>query len=142
MFLGEYEYKVDIKGRLPLPPKFRQEFGAELVLTRGEESCIVAYPTSEWLKVTESIAAKQMIPSKRRKVHRVKYGSANSLTLDAQGRIALPSTLRAYAQIGNDAIIVGASNYIEIWNPSLWSNEKVSSEEEVYQIIENLEGQQ
>ncbi len=88
------------------------------------------------------IAEREMIPSKRRKVHRVKYGSANSLTLDAQGRIALPSALRAYAQIENNAVIVGASNYIEIWNPPLWNAEKASSEEEVYQIIENLEGQQ
>ena len=142
MFLGEYEYKVDSKGRLPLPPKFRQEFGSELILTRGEETCVVAYPTSEWQKVTETIAVKEMIPSKRRKVHRVKYGSANSLTLDAQGRIALPSALRAYAQIENNAVIVGANNYIEIWNPPLWNAEKASSEEEVYQIIENLEGQQ
>ena len=142
MFLGEYEYKVDSKGRLPLPPKFRQEFGSELILTRGEETCVVAYPTSEWQNVTEIIAEREMIPSKRRKVHRVKYGSANSLTLDAQGRIALPSALRAYAQIENNAVIVGASNYIEIWNPPLWNAEKASSEEEVYQIIENLEGQQ
>jgi len=142
MFLGEYEYKVDSKGRLPLPPKFRQEFGPELVLTRGVEACIVAYPVAEWQKLAETLAARNVTGSKLRKLHRYTFGSAYSLALDGQGRIVLPLTHRNYAQIDNDAIIVGANNCIEIWNPTLWNSEKASAEEQVYQIIESLEGQQ
>jgi len=141
MFLGEYEYKVDSKGRLPLPPKFRQELGGELMLTRGAERCIVLYPAAEWHKLAETLASRAVSPNKLRKLNRVLFGAAFSLTLDRQGRVALPQPLRQYAQIEDVAVIVGANNCIEIWNPDLWNAEKVSAEEQVWQIIESLEGQ-
>jgi MraZ protein len=142
MFLGEYEYKVDSKGRLPLPPKFRQELGAGLILTRGAERCIVIYPTDEWHKLADTLAARIVSPSKLRKLNRIIFGEAFSLTLDGQGRIALPSTLRRYTGIEDVATIVGSNNCIELWNPTLWSSEKTSAEEQVWQIIESLEDQQ
>ena len=142
MFLGEYEYKVDSKGRLPLPPKFRQELGTGLILTRGEETCIVAYPLAEWHKLAEQLATRTVTPSKLRRLNRVIFGAADPLTLDGQGRVALPSRLRRYAQIGDIATIVGVNNRIELWNPDLWNSERVSAEEQVWQIIESLEDQQ
>lgn len=141
MFLGEYEYKVDSKGRLPLPPKFRQELAGELMVTRGAEKCIVVYPVAEWRKLADELAAR-IAPSKMRTLNRVVFGSAFSLSLDGQGRIALPSPLRDWAEIGDNAIIVGLNNYIEVWNPKLWTSEKKSAEEQVWQIMESLEAQQ
>jgi len=142
MFLGEYEYKIDSKGRLPLPPKFRQELGAELILTRGAEKCIILYPLAEWHKLAESLTSKNLRPSKLRKLNRYMFGSAFNLTIDGQGRIALPSLLRTHAGIEDTAIIVGENNCIEIWSPILWNEEKTSAEEQVWQIIESLEDQQ
>jgi MraZ protein len=142
MFLGEYEYKVDSKGRLPLPPKFRQELGTELILTRGAEKCIILYPVAEWHKLAETLASRNVTPSKLRKLNRYMFGSAFSLTLDGQGRIMLPSPLRGHAEIGDVATIVGANNCIELWSPDLWNMEKVSGEEQVWQIIESLGDQQ
>lgn len=141
MFLGEYEYKVDNKGRLPLPPKFRQELGGELMVTRGVERCIVLYTAAEWRKLADQLASQTVSPSKLRKLNRVLFGAAFSLTLDGQGRIALPQPLRQYAQIEDTAVIVGANNCVEIWNSELWNAEKASAEEQVWQIIESLEGQ-
>lgn len=141
MFLGEYEYKVDNKGRLPLPPKFRQELGGELMVTRGAEKCIVLYTAAEWHKLADQLAARTVSPSKLRRLNRVLFGAAFSLTLDGQGRIALPQPLRQYAQIEDTAVIVGANNCVEIWNPDLWNTEKASAEEQAWQIIESLEGQ-
>lgn len=141
MFLGEYEYKVDNKGRLPLPPKFRQALGGELMVTRGAERCIVLYTAAEWHKLADQLASQTVSPSKLRRLNRVLFGAAFSLTLDGQGRIALPQPLRQYAQIEDTAVIVGANNCVEIWNPELWNAEKASAEEQVWQIIESLEGQ-
>lgn len=142
MFLGEYEYRVDSKGRLPLPPKFRRELRDGLILTRGAETCIVVYPVAEWHKLADTLAARTVTPSKLRKLNRIIFGAAFSLTLDGQGRIALPSSLRRYAEIDDVATIVGANNCIELWSPTLWNSEKVSAEEQVWQIIESLEEQQ
>ena len=142
MFLGEYEYKIDSKGRLPLPPKFRQELGAELILTRGAEKCIILYPVAEWHKLADSLTSKNLRPSKLRKLNRYMFGSAFNLTIDGQGRVALPSLLRTHAEIEDTAIIVGENNCIEIWSPALWNDEKTSAEEQVWQIIESLEDQQ
>jgi len=142
MFLGEYEYRIDNKGRLPLPPKFRQELRDGLVLTRGAEEFIALYPSSEWQKLADSLASRNMTPSKLRKLNRIIFGAAFSLTLDGQGRIALPSSLREYAQIIDAATIIGANNCIELWNPNQWNSEKVSAEEQAWQIIESLESQQ
>lgn len=143
MFLGEYEYRVDSKGRLPLPPKFRRELRDGLILTKEAESCIVVYPTAEYDKLADTLAARTVTPSKKlRSLNRIIFGSAFGLTLDGQGRIALPSSLRHHAKIGDVATIVGCNNYIELWNPALWKSEKESGEEQLYQIIESLEDQQ
>lgn len=143
MFLGEYEYRVDSKGRLPLPPKFRQELGAELILTRGIDTCVVVYPVVEWNRLADTQpAATITLSQKKRKLNRHIFGAAFNLTLDRQGRIALPPPLRRYARIDNAATIVGQNNYIELWNPDLWNSEQVSVEEQVWQITESLEDQQ
>ena len=141
MFLGEYEYRVDSKGRLPLPPKFRQELRDELILTRGAEACVIVYPTAEWYKLADTLASRIVSPSKMRRLNRIIFGSAFNLTLDAQGRIALPPSLRTYAEIDDTAVVVGANNCIELWSPSLWHLEKTSAEEQAWQIIESLEDQ-
>lgn len=142
MFLGEYEYKVDSKGRLPLPPKFRQELGAGIILTRGAEKCILIYPAAVWHNLADAQAVPVLKSSKQRKLDRVMFGAAFSLSLDGQGRIALPVPLRQHAEIGDTTIIVGVNNYIEVWNPTLWNSEKTAAEEQVWQIIESLEAQQ
>jgi MraZ protein len=141
MFLGEYEYKVDNKGRLPLPPKFRQELMGELVLTKGLEKCIVIYPAEEWHKVADTLSAKALPSSKVRTMSRAMFGTAFSLTLDGQGRVALPATLRSRVEIGDTAFVVGANNCVEVWNPILWETEKAAAEEQLWQIIESLEEQ-
>jgi MraZ protein len=142
MLLGEYEYKVDIKGRLPLPPKFRQEFRGSLVVTRGPEKCVVIYKKEEFEKLAQSLTSQGLNRSKMRRLNRFTFGSAFDLELDGQGRIALPLTLREYAGIQDTAVIVGANNCIELWSPGEWNDEKNEAQEQVWQIIESLEGAQ
>lgn len=139
MFLGEYEYKIDDKGRVPVPPKFRRELKDGIVLALGPETCIVAYGLAEWVKMSEKLTAGSLAPSKLRRLGRSLFGNAFSLNLDGQGRVALPITLREYAHIGDEMVIVGANTYFEMWNRELWVAEKVAAQEQAWQIIEGLE---
>ena len=142
MLLGEYEYKVDNKGRLPLPTKFRQEFREGIVLTRGFEPCIVAWRSTDFEKLAGNYTSQTIGKSKMRRLARYTFGSAFDQQLDGQGRIALPSALRQYANITDAAIIVGANNCIELWNPQKWQDEQKEAESQAWQIIESLEDSQ
>jgi MraZ protein len=138
VFFGEYSYKVDEKGRVPLPPKFRRELREGVILAKGTEKCISAYSPGEWKRLADSLATKAVTPANLRKLNRAFFGSAFSASFDGQGRIALPWQLRNYAEIGDSVIIVGANNYVELWNEQLWEAEKTLAEEQKSQIIEGL----
>ena len=141
MFFGEHEYKVDEKGRVPLPPKFRRELKMGVILTKGTEKCIEAYPVTEWKRVSDSLAAKAVTPSNLRKLKRAIFGSAFSASFDGQGRIVLPFLLRTYAGIEDTAIVVGTDNCVELWNKELWEKERASAEEQRSQLIEDFGAQ-
>ena len=102
MFFGEYVYKIDEKSRVPIPPKFRNELRTGVVLTPGVETCITAYSLPEWQKLSASLTGGSITRSKLRKLNRAIFATAFSLTLDGQGRIALPNQLREYAGILRD----------------------------------------
>ncbi|MBI2830982.1 MAG: division/cell wall cluster transcriptional repressor MraZ [Chloroflexi bacterium] len=141
MFFGEFEYKVDEKGRVPVPPGFRKELSAGVVLTPGPDGCIAIYPLQAWKKVADSIAASSTpIPrAKLRKLNRAMFGTAFRLIVDGQGRIALPAPLREYAGLQDDVVIVGVDNTLELWDKQAWESEKSDSLEQFGQIIESLE---
>ena len=139
MFYGEYPYKVDDKGRVPLPPKFRRELKAGMILTKGLERCITVYSPEEWKRVSERLAAKAVSPANSRKLTRSLFGSAFSAAFDGQGRIVLPFYLREYAAIGDTAVVVGVNNAIELWSDEEWRTEKTSADEQAAKIIESFE---
>jgi MraZ protein len=139
MFLGEFEYRIDEKGRVPLPPKFRRELQDGLVLTQGPEKCIIGYAATQWEKIASSFTTGTIAPSKLRRLTRAIFGTAFSLLLDGQGRIVLPGSLREYAGIKDEVVIIGANTYFELWNKEQWASEKAISQEQAWQIIESLE---
>ena len=139
MFFGEFEYKIDEKGRVPLPPRFRRELRDGVVLMPGVERCIWAYPIVEWKKLATSLTTGSFTPSKMRRLNRAIFATAFLLGIDGQGRIALPIPLREYAEIMDEVVIAGANTYLEIWNTVLWEEEKAASQEQAWQIIESLE---
>ncbi|MDH4291484.1 MAG: division/cell wall cluster transcriptional repressor MraZ [Dehalococcoidia bacterium] len=139
MFIGEYQYKVDEKGRVPLPPRFRRELKEGVVLSKGMgEKCIAVYPIREWKRLADKLAEKTVIPANLRKLNRALFGSAFSAAFDGQGRIKLPDTLRAYAGIGDTAIVVGANARVELWSEEGWKAEQTVAEEQASQIIESF----
>ena len=141
MFFGEYQYKVDEKGRVPLPPKFRREMKDAVILSKGTEKCITVFPLAEWNRLADSLAAKAVTPANLRRLNRAIFGSAFSASFDGQGRITLPFTLRSYAEIDDTVIVVGANRCVELWNEGLWNSEKALDEEQAAQIIESFGAQ-
>ena len=142
MFFGEFEYKIDEKGRVPIPPKFRRELKEGMVLTPGIEKCIIAYPLPEWKKLAATLTTGSVTPGKLRKLNRTIFATAFSTQIDGQGRIALPTPLREHAEIIDEVVVAGANTYLELWNTVHWEEEKASSQEQAWQIIESLERHQ
>ncbi len=142
MFIGEFEYRVDEKGRVPIPPRFRTDELKKdgLVLCPGMEKCITIYSHTEWKKLADSITTgSSIVPSKLRKLNRAIFATAFNTEMDAQGRIILPVQLRSHAGIEDEVVVAGANNYIELWSKAQWTSEKAASQEEAWHIIETLE---
>ena len=142
MFFGEFEYKIDEKGRVPIPPKFRRELQEGIVLIPGVEKCVIAYPLSKWEKLAAKLTHTSVVPSKLRRLNRAIFATAFSLNIDGQGRIALPVPLRSYAGIENEVIVAGVNDCLELWDKREWEAEKTVSQEQAWQIIESLERQE
>jgi MraZ protein len=141
MFIGEFEYRVDEKGRVPVPPKFRtEELKKEgVILSPGIEKCIIVYPPSEWKKLADSLTSGLVIPSKLRKLNRAIFSTSFSAEIDGQGRIIVPLQLRQYAGIGENVVVAGINNCFELWDKQKWALEISSSQSEAWQTIETLE---
>ena len=142
MFFGEFEYKIDEKGRVPIPPKFRGLLKAGVVLSPGVEGCITVYPLNEWKKLADTLTTGSLSPSKLRMLKRAVFATAFSVKLDGQGRIALPTPLKLHAEIVSEVVMIGANNYLELWNKIRWEEEKAMGREKAWLLFEGLENRQ
>jgi len=139
MFLGEFEYRLDDKGRMPLPPRFRASFKDGVIVAPSPEKCLTIYTVEEWGKMASSLNGGNLPPSKLRKIRRALFATAFETALDSQGRIGLPSALRSYAAMGTDIVVIGTGNYLELWSKNAWEIEKDADLSEAWQILEGLE---
>jgi MraZ protein len=139
MFLGEFEHSVDDKGRLTIPAKFRDELESGIVVTRGFDGCLWAYPRAEWERITEKIRLE--VPSTTpagRNFARFFFSSAFDSIPDRQGRVLIPQNLRSYAGIQNETIVIGVMSRVEIWNPQKWAETFAKVEEDPEAIAAQL----
>lgn len=141
MFRGNYEYRLDGKGRLPVPPRFRDELRPGLVLAEGVDPCILAFSTGEWERLSSEMGASPYSRERLRRRSRDFFASSFDGELDGQGRIALPASLRAFAGITDVARVVGHGSYIEIWSNEQWLSEKALIAEQRRFIAESTEPQ-
>ena len=121
MFLGEFEHSIDDKGRLTVPAKFRDELEGGVVITRGLDGCLWAYPRSEWDELAEKLHKLPTANKAARDFVRFIFSSASDSIPDRQGRVLIPQKLRDYAGIGSETAVIGVMNRVEIWNPAKWS---------------------
>ncbi len=139
MFLGEFEYRLDDKGRVPFPPRFRPYFKEGVVVAPSPEKCLSVYTIAEWKKMADGLASGGLSPSKLRKINRALFATAFHTGIDGQGRLSLPPKLREYAGLGEDIIIAGTNNTLELWDKAAWETEKNADMADAWQIIESLE---
>ena len=120
MFFGEFEHAIDSKGRITIPAKFRVHLDQGLVVTKGIDPCLWLYPRDEWLNLSAKVKALSLTQPSAREFRRQFFGGASDSEPDKQGRVNLPPYLREYANIDNQAVIVGLYDHCEIWNPERW----------------------
>lgn len=119
MFMGQYDYTVDPKGRMTAPAKFREELGDQFILTLGLDGCLFAYPLSEWEKFLESL--KKLPGTKEaRQLQRHFLAGAAEVEVDKQGRFLIPMKLREQAGFTKDIVMVGVLSKIELWSKEKW----------------------
>jgi MraZ protein len=121
MFFGTYTPKLDDKGRLFLPAKFRDELAEGLVVTRGQERCLTVWSLEDFGRLTERLAQAPVTNKGTRDYVRMLFAAASQEVPDKQGRISIPQVLREYASLSKDVIVIGSMNRIEIWDPASWA---------------------
>ncbi|MCC3283695.1 MULTISPECIES: division/cell wall cluster transcriptional repressor MraZ [Arthrobacter] len=120
MFLGTHSPRLDEKGRLILPAKFRDELADGLVLTRGQERCIYVFSQKEFEKVHEQMRQAPLSSRQARDYIRVFLSGASDEVPDKQGRVTIPPALRSYAGLGRELAVIGAGTRAEIWDAAAW----------------------
>ena len=137
-FYGEYPYSIDLKGRVPLPPRFRADLQDGVVLSQGIDRCVTVYPVAEWEKIAAKLAALPITQLSSRRLKRRTSSRTYSLTLDGQGRVMVPPMLREYIGIKGEVTIVGNINCLEIWPRDAWEAENSMTDEQFQQLAETV----
>lgn len=120
MFLGTHAPRLDDKGRLFLPAKYRDELAGGVVITKGQERCLYVFPEAEFQRITEALRTAPVTAKAVRDYSRVFFASASDEIPDKQGRIMIPPGLRSYAGLSRDCAVIGANTRLEIWDSAAW----------------------
>ena len=128
LFLGTHAPRLDEKGRLFLPAKFREQLADGLVMTKGQERCLYVFPLEEFERITTQMREAPVTSRAARDYLRIFLAGAAAETPDKQGRITVAPPLRAYAGLDRDCTVIGVGSRCEIWDTAAW--ERYSSEQE------------
>jgi MraZ protein len=138
VFLGTYSPRLDDKGRLFLPAKFRDELAAGLVITKGQEGCLYVFSAAEFGRITEQLRAAPLTAKGARDYSRVFFASAHDEVPDKQGRVTVPGSLREYAGLSRDCAVIGANTRVEIWDATRWTDYLAASEDSFSTMSEEV----
>ncbi|MDA2808239.1 division/cell wall cluster transcriptional repressor MraZ [Nocardiopsis suaedae] len=138
MFLGTHSLRLDEKGRLFLPAKYRDELSGGLVITKGQERCLYAFPVDEFQRVTENLRTAPVTAKAVRDYSRVLFASASDEVPDKQGRITVPPALRGYAGLERECVVIGANTRLEIWDAAAWAEYEAEQEQAFAELSEEV----
>jgi len=138
MFLGTHSPRLDDKGRLILPAKFRDQLAPGLVLTKGQERCLYVFTNAEFERLHERLRQAPMASKQARDYLRVLLSGAYDEQPDKQGRITIPSQLRTYANLDRDCTVIGAGSRVEIWDATAWDTYLSEQEPEFASTAEEV----
>ena len=134
---GTYEHSIDAKGRLFVPAKLREDLGSICYMTMGIDDCLAIYPLESWQVFTEKFAA---LPMSKSRLMRALFANAVKCEPDSQGRIVVPQTLRQYAGLTKEVVIIGVHNRAEIWDADKWrATQEEMTPEKMAELLESLE---
>ncbi len=122
MFLGTHTPRLDDKGRLAMPARFRSDLEGGLVITKGQERCLFAFPIAEFTRLTELLRVAPVTDRRIRNYSRIFFASASHEVPDSQGRITIPQQLRQYAGLEKECVVIGANTRVEIWDSAAWQD--------------------
>ena len=122
MFLGTHTPRLDDKGRLILPAKYREQVEAGVGVTRGQERCLYVFPVDEFSRIAGQLRQAPVTSKQARDYLRVFLSGASDEAVDKQGRVTIPAMLRTYAGLTRDCAVIGAGERIEIWDLAAWES--------------------
>ena len=133
MLIGEYEHSLDVKGRLIMPAKLREDMGEKFIITKGLDGCLFGFSQTEWSNFEEKLKTLPLTNKNARDFVRFFLSGAIECEIDKQGRFLIASNLREYANMEKDVVIIGVGTRLEIWNRNKWkaynSDENISADE-------------
>ncbi|WP_307864841.1 division/cell wall cluster transcriptional repressor MraZ [Myceligenerans salitolerans] len=141
LLLGTFTPKLDEKGRLILPAKFRGRLAGGLVMTRGQDRCLFLLPMDEFSRIYEQVRSAPVTSQQARDYLRMFLSSASDEVPDKQGRVSIPAPLREYAGLGRDVVVIGVGTRVEVWDAEAWaaySEEKEAGYAEIAEAISDL----
>ncbi len=142
--LGEYECKIDAKGRIMVPASLKKQVPPEaeerFVINRGFEKCLVLYPMNEWRDISEEINKLNLYVKKNRDFVRYFQRGATELHLDGNNRLLLPKNLLGYADISKTIVLFAYSNRIEVWDKEIYINLLTDEPEDFSTLAEDVMG--
>jgi MraZ protein len=131
MFLGTHTPRLDEKGRIILPAKFRDELSGGVVLTRGQEHCVYVFSRATFQEQLDKLRQAPLTSKQGREYQRLFLSGASEEIPDKQHRVTVPAVLRDYAGLGRDLTVIGAGDRAEIWSTEAW-NAYYSEKEEAF----------
>ena len=141
MFRGRYEHTIDGKGRISIPSKFREILGKKYedrVVVTNFDHCLIAFPEEEWSMLEQKAGSFSLMRKETSSFFRFFYSSAVDCVIDKQGRLLIPQTLREYANLQKDVVLVGEGKRIEIFAKERWLEEARKAEEDFDKIRDTL----
>jgi len=138
MLLGEYDHTIDDKNRLTLPARFRTSLAEGVVVTRGMDGCLYAYPRGDWHELQSRVAELDPLSREGRTIQRHFFSGASEAELDKQGRIMIPAPLLRYAGLERDVVVAGVLDHLEIWDRESWRRELNEVEGSAEHVAERL----
>jgi len=120
MFIGEYIYTIDNKGRINIPAKFRERLGEIFFITKGLDNCLFVFPETEWRNFENKLKQLPLTNKNARAFVRLFFSGATECSLDKQGRVTIAQNLRDFADFEKEVAIIGVSTRIEIWSKNNW----------------------
>ena len=143
-FIGEFECKLDAKGRLMLPSSLRKQLDPaaqeSFVMNRGFEKCLVLYPKNDWKYISEEVNKLNQYVKKNREFTRYFYRGATELGLDGTGRLLFPKRLLEYAGVEKEVVLFAHGNKIEIWDKKAYDNLLTDEPDEFANLAEEVMG--